>query len=377
MKILFIVTGIGYGDSTREHSNIVALKEKHPDTKILVAGYDNSLTYFQDKYETIKIRGYKLPGKSMKIDIFRFGLRNIFLPAFWFIGTLKVRLEAFNFIPDLIVSDFEPVGISLGKVLGRKCIVVFGYDPELYKEYASKHKVNIKMKIEAKYFEQLYNQADIVVIPKFKKPKKRHLLYSYVNPVVRIKPEQLKPAKVLMKELKLKKKPILVMLGGSDFGTKLAKNINRIAKQIKENFIIFGGNLEGIKFSKNITYIRYTPDFLKYLKICKAVITLGGQKTLSEALVYQKPILCYPIKDHIEQQLNAYELREVIMVSHNSSVNSVRETIPLFIKNAKKLQKKVEKMDVQSNGSEEIVKIIDIINKNKRKRKKRKIKKKR
>ena len=107
------------------------------------------------------------------------------------------------------------------------------------------------------------------------------------------------------------------------------------------------------------------------------MITLGGQKTLSEALVYQKPILCYPIKDHIEQQLNAYELREVIMVSHNSSVNSVRETIPLFIKNAKKLQKKVEKMDVQSNGSEEIVKIIDIINKNKRKRKKRKIKKKR
>ncbi len=62
MKILFVVSGIGFGDATREHANIQALKKKHPRVKVMVAGYDNSYTYFKDKYNTIRIRGYKLPG---------------------------------------------------------------------------------------------------------------------------------------------------------------------------------------------------------------------------------------------------------------------------------------------------------------------------
>jgi len=57
MKVLYVVSGIGYGDATREHSNIIALKKKFPGTKIMVAGYDNSLAYFQDKFNTVKIRG--------------------------------------------------------------------------------------------------------------------------------------------------------------------------------------------------------------------------------------------------------------------------------------------------------------------------------
>ncbi len=61
MKILFVVSGIGYGDATREHANILALKKKYPQARIMVAGYDNSYEYFQKKYPTIRIRGYKLP----------------------------------------------------------------------------------------------------------------------------------------------------------------------------------------------------------------------------------------------------------------------------------------------------------------------------
>ena len=359
MKILYVVTGIGYGDSTREHANIVALKKKYPRARIMVAGYDNSYAYFRDKYNTIRIRGYKLPGKYLKINTLKFGLRNLFLPAFWVLGTLKVRLEAFDFIPDLIVSDFEPVGISLARVLNKKCVVVFGYDPEQYKEYAKKHKVNLKMKVEAKYFDKLYDEADIVVIPKFKKPRKKHLLYSYTNPIVRIEPNKLKSEKELMKELKLKKKPILVTLGGSDFGTELATNINKIAPSLKDNFVIFGGNLD-LDFADNVDYIRYSPKFLKYLKVCKGVITLAGHKTLSEALIYKKPILCFPIQDHIEQILNAHSLKDSIMVSQNSSEKHLKKLLPQFIKDSKKLEAKVKKSDVKSNGAQEMVRHIEL-----------------
>lgn len=360
MKILFVVTGIGYGDATREHSHILALKKKFPNAKIMVAGYDRSYEYFQKKYPTIKIRGYKLPGSSMKIDVWKFGLRNIFLPAFWFIGTLKVRLQAFNFIPDIIVSDFEPVGISLARVLGKKCITVFGFDPLLYKEYAKTHAVNYKMKIEAAYFERVYSQADLVLIPSFRKYKERHLLYSYIDPVVRQRPEELPSEQILLKQLRLQKKPFVIMLGGSSFGTQLAKHMNTVAKRYpQESFLIFGGDLN-IPLAKNVRYIRFTPDFLKYLKVAKGVITLAGQKTLSESLVYKKPILCFPIQDHIEQVLNAYALESSIYVSHDSSLHGVQRAFQEFFSDLAVYQRKVEHLQFKADGAEEFVRYLDL-----------------
>ncbi|MDP3918680.1 MAG: glycosyltransferase family protein [Nanoarchaeota archaeon] len=360
MKILFIVSGIGFGDATREHANILAVKKKFPKAKIMVAGYDNSYLYFKDKFDTIQIQGYKLPGKEMKINALHFGLINIFLPAFWFIGTLKVRLEAFNFIPDIIVSDFEPVGMSLAKILNKKCIVVFGFDPSLYEEYLKQHKVNLKMKVEAKYFSKLYDQAYHTIIPTFKKKKNKHLQYTYVNPIIRLNPEDLPSEKEIMKELGLKTKPILVMLGGSNFGTKLAEQVNRLAPKSKENFIIFGGNLN-INFHKNVQYISFTADFFKYLKVCKGIITLAGQETLSEALVYKKPILCFPIEDHIEQVLNAYSLRDTIQISHKHTPKAIEEEIKKFIINIPNLELKVKKLNITANGSEQIAKLIELI----------------
>ena len=360
MKILFVVSGIGYGDATREHSHILALKKKFPQAHIMVAGYDNSYDYFKDTFPTIKIRGYKLPGQSMKINVWSFALRNMFLPAFWFLGTLKVRLQAFNFIPDLIVTDFEPVGISLARFLNTKCIVVFGFDPLLYKEYAKTHSVNYKMRFEALYFERLYDQADLVLIPTFKARREKHLLYTYIDPVIRQQPNELPSESVLMKQLHLKKKPFLVMLGGSEFGTKLAKNICKIAHHFpEESFYIFGGDLQ-FSFPKNVIYIKFTPEVLKYVKVSKGVITLAGQKTLAESLSYGKPVLCFPIQDHVEQVLNAYALEDTILVSHDSSVSGVKKAFTEFKKNLSLYQKKVKARHVEAKGASEFVRLVEL-----------------
>lgn len=356
MNILFVVSGIGYGDATREHANITLLKKKFPHARIVVAGYDNSYRYFRDKYPTIAIHGYKLSGKSLHVSALSFSLRNFFLPAYWVLGTLKVRLQAFHFVPDVVVSDFEPVGISLAKFLGKKCVVVFGYDPLLYKEYARKHKVSYKMKIEALYFEKLYHQADTVVIPTFV-PRKASEKYQYVAPSVRVIPEDLPSEKTLMKKLKLKRKPLLVMLGGSNFGTTLATHINNLAPSFDEDFIIFGGNLD-IPLAKNVRYFRYSADFLHYLKVCKAVITLAGHKTLSETLVYKKAVLSFPIQDHVEQMLNAYALENTIMVSNDSSYVHVKKVLPQFFKEIPALEKKVSSLHVKGDGASQIVSFI-------------------
>ena len=362
MKVLFVVSGIGYGDAMREHCNIHELKEKHSSVRVMVAGYDNSYNYFKEKYDTIRISGYKLPGESMKVNAFMFALKNILLPWYWFFGTLKVRLQAYNFIPDVVVTDFEPAGISLAEVLGKKCIVVFGFDPLLYEEYRKEHKVSVKMKVQAAYFEKLYNLAEVVVIPTFKIEKEQHLLYTYVNPIVRIKPSELPSEKDLMKAFGLKKKPIIVVLGGSNFGKKLAWNINLIAGETNEEFIIFGGDLD-FKLNQNVKYVKFTDDLLKYMKVAKGVITLAGQKTLSEAMVYDKAVLSFPIQEHIEQVLNAYALKDLIMVSHDSSINCVRKSLKEFLIRIPEMTEKVKKRKFVGDGSKQFLKVFEMITK--------------
>ena len=363
MKVLFVVSGIGYGDAMREHCNISTLKQKYPSAKVMVAGYDNSYNYFKDKYDTIRISGYKLPGESMKVNAFSFALKNFLLPWYWFFGTLKVRLKAYNFVPDVVISDFEPAGISLAEVLGKKCIVVFGFDPLLYMEYKKTHKVNAMMKVQAAYFEKLYNLAEVVVIPTFKKDKDQHLIYTYVNPIVRTLPNELPSESYLMKSFGFKKNPILLILGGSNFGKVLARNINTIAAENKnEEFIIFGGDLD-FKLNDNVKYIKFTDEILKYMKVAKAVITLGGQKTLSEAMIYGKAVLCFPIKNHVEQVLNAYALEDAIMVSQDSSLSAVKKNLNLFLKRIPELNKAVVSRNFNGNGSEQFLKVFDIVTK--------------
>ena len=359
MKILFVVSGIGFGDATREHANILAVKKKYPKAKVMVAAYDNSYSYFKNKFHTIKIQSYKLPGKNMKVSALKFGLKNLFLPAFWIHGTLKVRLEAFNFIPDLIVSDFEPVGISLAKFLNKPCIVVFGFDPDLYKEYLKRKKVSISMKVEAAYFSKLYDQATHVVIPSLRHPQKKHLRYSYIHPILRAEVDNLPKDSEIMKGLGLKKRPILIMLGGSNFGHKLAKGLNKVAHKFKEDFIIFGGDLD-FPLKKNVQYISFTDKILKYTKVAKGVITLGGQQTLAEALTFKKPILCYPIQDHVEQILNAYSLRETVQISHKHSPKEIENDLKKFLKNIKQIESKVKKLNLQGDGSEQVAKVVSI-----------------
>ena len=98
-------------------------------------------------------------------------------------------------------------------------------------------------------------------------------------------PVDLPSKKVLMGKLKLARNPVVVMLGGSDFGLKLAKGLHRIAHKFDEEFIVFGSHKQ-LKPAENFRHIRFAPDFLEYLKVSKAVITLGGQKMLAEFFAF-------------------------------------------------------------------------------------------
>jgi len=45
--------------------------------------------------------------------------------------------------------------------------------------------------------------------------------------------------------------------------------------------------------------------FLDDLASCRFAIVNGGHTTISEALYYEKPVLCFPVRGQVEQEINA------------------------------------------------------------------------
>jgi uncharacterized protein (TIGR00661 family) len=348
MKLLFVVTGFGYGDSIRVETIINEFLKKNKLNDVLILGYDNSYKYFKDKFKVLEVEGYKFPDYGLEFKTHRFLIKNYYLPFSWVLTWRKYKETIKSFDPDLIVSDFEPMSLFIAKSLKKKCVSIFGYDPKAYKKYKNKSK---RLDIQSKFIENIYKNSAKVIIPSFKK-RKSFSNISYVCPIVR----EYKKKKNIMKKLNLKNPPILIMLGGSDYGIDLAKEIMKLNKKYKENFIVFGG-------TKKITKSHYIfkNDFLDYLNVSKGVITLAGNLTLSESLFMKKPILVFPIKNHVEQQLNAELVKDYVMIG-----DDVKYSLDKFLHNLKELQRRINKNKIKCNGAEETVSLLYKINRGKK-----------
>jgi len=344
MKILFIVTGVGYGDSKRSHTIINEFLKRDKKTKIKIAGYDKSYDYFKNKFPVIRIAGYKIIGKKMKFKVGSFLLRNYFLPFSWVYHIGKLKKEVKEFDPDIIISDFEPIGSVLAMLLKKPCIFIFGYNPELFEEIPNKNAVTF---FQSKYLTRIYRTSKHVLIPSFLQKKSKK--YTIINPILFEESYKLPTQKDLMKKLNLEKQPIIVMLGGSQFGKALSKKIINVATHLPhEDFIIFGAKLN-LRKRKNITYYKFKENYLEYLKVSKAVITLAGQLTLTEALAFKKPIMAFPIKNHIEQLQNAYLLRDNAYVKYD--LTKMRKAVCEFLNT----MNQIKPLNIETKGSKQIV----------------------
>tara|TARA_Y100000310_G_scaffold246869_1_gene252301 strand:- start:4528 stop:5568 length:1041 start_codon:yes stop_codon:yes gene_type:complete len=341
MRLLFVVTGFGYGDSIRAEAIINEFLKKDPLNDVLILGYDTSYKYFKNKFKVLEVEGYKFPDDSLEFKTHRFLIKNYYLPFSWIVTWRRHRRILKSFKPDLVISDFEPMALFIAKSLRKKCISIFGFDPKSYKEFPDKTQ---NLEIQVKFIKTLYKNSHKVIIPSLIKRKNHSNIY-YTNPIIR----KYKTTKNLMRKLKLRKQPILVMLGGSDFGLNLAKEIIKLSKNYKENFIIFGGSR---KLSKN-HFTNFNENFLDYLKACKGIITLAGNLTLSESLFFKKALLVFPIKNHIEQQLNAFNVRNHITIGKD-----LKKSLDYFIKNIKVLEKKAKKYKIKDTGAKEVVNIV-------------------
>ena len=358
MKIVSVITGIGYGHAIREAA-ILKILERN-GAEIIVASYGNALEYFKYVYKTLEIDGPKLPEKNSKFSTMKTIFMNLKMPYSLIKNYLKLKrlFKAFN--PDAIIADFEPLPLYLEK--NKPHFLIFNFDPIQYKEYIKEKRK--KFWVQHRYISFIYRRAQKisapVIIPTLEKHETEEVKeFNFIDPMVRKLPRQ--SQNELLEKLNLKKPPILIMFGGSHFSTKLLYKLQEVLPEVGEEFIIFAYKISG-DHHENMKFIPFKENFLEYLKASKAIITQAGHLTLSECVALKVPSLMFPIQDFIEQELNAYfaEKNGISIIKENKSYtkSELLDIINNFIKSIPQLKANLEKLNIESNGAEQAAAII-------------------
>ncbi len=293
MKILYGVPGEGMGHATRSKVILTHLLKKH-DVRIVSS---------RRAYEFLnKI----FPGKAYKIEGFQIAYEN---GGVSFLKTLnetlkkgpKSLMENFSkyfeivneFMPDLIISDFESFSYYFGKY---NKIPIISIDNM---QVIDRCKLEIKIPSEEKIN---YNVAKNII--KFKVPDCRNYLITsfFQPPIVKENTSFIPP--ILREEIikaKTNYSNHILVYQTSTSQSNLIKLLQEISK---EKFHVYGFNKE--EKHGNVELKPFSEEaFIKDLASAKAVISNGGFSLISEAVYLKKPVCSYPISKQFEQFVNA------------------------------------------------------------------------
>ncbi len=251
-----------------------------------------------------------------------------------------------DFDPDLVITDFEPLTALLAQTQKKPLISV-----------DNQHQLTrTKIKLPIKYKKDLI--ADKLVIKLMIRKANYYLITSFFKTPITHKNTFLF-APIIREEildLKAKEEDYFLVYQGADFS-----NILPTLKNLKEKFIIFGPNKEGQE--DNLTFIKYSLDeWLKYLANARAVIGTAGLSLISECIYLEKPYLALPIKNQIEQTINAEYLEKAELGMKAEKFTEKTFTIFLskldFYRKNLKLVEKCGNKDL-NNKLEEIIKSLE------------------
>ena len=199
MKAMIFVTGVGYGDAVREECIIREILRRDKDNEVLIAGYDNSFEYFKGRYDVVSIKSYKFPDNSFELKFFDFIKCNILFYLFWIYDFFKLLFVMKRFDPDVVISDFEPIGAFMARFLKKKLVLVFGADPRVIGDVEKDTKF---MEMQANYVKRMYRYKGYVskvFIPSLNGELGEDELFSFTKLIVRKRLNELPSEAVLWK----------------------------------------------------------------------------------------------------------------------------------------------------------------------------------
>lgn len=313
MKIIYSLSGQGFGHSTRSKEIIRHLIANGHELRVMT--YGQAFLLLGKEFETWEIPGLTLTYKHNKLSYYQTISKNIINTKKLLFEFIKIYKKTKKFNPNLIITDFEPLSALIAKFIKKPLISI-----------DNQHQLtHTKINIPSKYKKELF--MTMIVINLMVWGAKKYLITSFFKTTVKNKKaEILSP--IVRKEI-LDLKPYygdyLLIYEGAELSKILP-----ILKKSNIKCVIFGSHREGC--DENIIFKNFNIDeWLKYLEGAKAVIATGGASLISECIYLKKPYLVLPIKRQMEQIINAIYLKKIGYGDY--SLKLTREIFNNFINN--------------------------------------------
>jgi len=302
--VLFFASPIGLGHATRDIAICEELKSMTGEKISVITGspaYDIFVNY-----------GYSAENvynpEQFNID----NLMQLRSPLKWlfnyFMYYRRCKQIASGFVDvrdDLIVSDEDFASIAIGEKKDRKRVVITDL---LETHFVSGMFTAVESRMNKSMLNMLA-KCNRVIIPDFGEDVDN---ISYVGPIVRklSTPDR----DQLRKKLGIKKRTILISIGGTSAGRHLIEKAldayNKLRSEMDLDLLVATGPSLS-KFENNQTYYRnigFVDNLHEFIYACDLVVSLAGRSTIDESRVYGTPGIFIPIKDHFEQEQNSKRL---------------------------------------------------------------------
>jgi uncharacterized protein (TIGR00661 family) len=322
MKILYGVSGEGFGHSSRAKELILFLNKKGHKIKVLTYGRAlETLKEFNPK----PIHGLGLAFKGSKLAIRQTIKKNLPILIKNIRGWSALNREIKLFKPDICITDFEPITARLAYANHLPLISI---DNE---QLIAKTNIEIPKNYQKEYI--LTKATTLSFVPKATfyiifspTPQKSKENIFFAEPIVREEIRKLKPKKG---------KHLLVYL--SKKNNELVANLLKL----KETCIIYSEGIASLSKHKNLVFKPFGSSFINDLKKAKAVIGSAGLSLISECIYLKKPYFAVPIKRHIEQLINAKYIQQAGF--GQCSENPSAQELVNFLSNLQTFEKNLKK----------------------------------
>jgi uncharacterized protein (TIGR00661 family) len=332
MSVYFGVCGIGLGHAGRCIPIAEKLKEKGID--VVFSSYGNGLNYIKEK----RFNYRKAPsiGFAVKTDG-GVDFRQSTVNPGPFIASVKVlRQIAFElmaigyFQPKVVISDSRVSTILASKILKIPCITILNQ----FKIIIPRRRRFLRLcrLVDAgalALIGRIWTISDYVLIPDYPMPYTVSLgnleippVYSkkvfLVGPIVPVKPEDLPSQRTLKEKLGYDpdKPLIFAPISGSFKERKyLVELLTSVFAEIDEyNIVMSKANPTGAQNPVrlgSLTVYEWLNNRFEHLKACDLVVSRAGHGTITQSMLYGKPMILIPTPNHTEQIGNASRIEEM------------------------------------------------------------------
>lgn len=306
-QVLFLINGLGMGNSTRCHAMIQYLAQSGVRVHVLTSG--RGLEYFSDKPEIASLtsmESFHYESRSGRLSMLKtlLAFGKLYRIAMNKAAKLKELVQRIK--PDLVVIDSEYV---IWPLIPLKIPVIgINNSDVIVSEYLKLKKKPSSIKMQfwmIEFMDYLFHKVlcHWVISPAVHSGPSRSKKFRRVGLIVR---RQIDEAACDPREKACvgsdHLKTVVIMLSGSVFRS----TIDLAGYHLDWKIHVLGRGERQIEHRNNVICHGTLMDNVRILKSADILVVNGGFSAVSEALVLGKPTLVIPVPRHAEQYMNGH-----------------------------------------------------------------------